>query len=236
MAFNNEGFGGTGQVKNSVENALIRLYAKKLDNSTGSPSLTVKLIQSRADMVVRIDVYTNVTNDKDKGLIRQDFPLYAFYGLLEQIKTALHGNTVLGIESMKPDQRFSLDATDFTWAGGKRSENPMLRNKLFFGRNPEGLYFISLVNFDQSRPKIQFFMELPNKFAFVKNGQPLKNDEASFLSACAFVRTVENNLIARCPSVAFNAYDPNAKGTGAGNSGFGGSNAAEVDFSDDIAF
>ncbi len=243
MAFNNDGFGGQGQVKHSVENALIKLYGKKLDNGTGAPSLTIKLVQTRADMQIRVDVYTNAANDKDKGLIRQDFPIYAFHSLLEGINTALHGNATLGIEAMKPDQRINIDASDYTWSGGKRSDSPLLKNKLFFGRNPEGMYFVSLVNFDSSRPKIQFFLDLPNKFGFVKNGQPLKNDEASFIAACAFVRTVSDGMVARSPSVAFTTYDPNAKNGGSGGNsrgGFSGGDSgggtAEVDFDNDVSF
>lgn len=243
MAFNNEGFGGAGQVKNSIDNAIIKIYGKKLENGTGAPSLAVKLVQTRADMQVRVDVYTNAANDKEKGLIRQDFSIYAFNWFLEQIEAALHGNAAAGIEPLKADQRFSLDVSDHVWTGGKRSDSPMLKNKLFFGRNPEGLYFISLVNYDSSRPKIQFFLELPNRMAFVKNGQPLKNEEASFISACSFVRTVRSGMTSRSPSVAFAPYDPNAKGGnggGGGNrggySGGGNGGTADVDFDNDIAF
>ncbi len=240
MAFNNEGFGGVSQVKNSIDNTIIKVYGKKLENGTGAPSLSVKLVQTRADMQIRVDVYTNVANDKEKGLIRQDFSIYSFNWFLEQMELALHGNAAMGIEPIKADQRISLDVSDYVWAGGKRSDSPMLKNKLFFGRNPEGLYFISLVNYDSSRPKIQFFLELPNRMAFVKNGQPLKNEEASFISACSFIRTVRIGMASRSPSVAFNPYDPNAKGGNSGGRGGysagGNGGTADVDFDNDIAF
>lgn len=125
----------------------------------------------------RIDVYTNVPNDRNNGNIRAAMDTPTFYSLLELLQRVIDGPA---------DQKYSIDNLNYTWFDNKRSETPKVVSTTHVGRDKEGRVFIAVTA--KERPYLKFVF-LPSNFHAVKNidGSPMSEAELSTIYASSYV-------------------------------------------------
>lgn len=196
--------------KNYIDYSGLRLSAPATGDSKQRPSFAVSVAKNG----LRIDVYTNVEGDKNNGNIRMDLTGVNIFTLAD---------TLRNLHSYENGSRFTIETKDYIWNNNKRSEKPMPQSRLVLGRDKQGYAFISLLSFDDSRPKIQFIFEAPFKSELLRNGQPIPETEVSVLVARAFGEAIASLT----PSVlAAEFIEPEKKDKGGDNQrrGNGGGN------------
>lgn len=201
------------RVKTALDNNTMKLYADAIEGSGGkSPSLTLYHINNNP----RIDVWTQVQNDKDKGLIRAKISnkqLYQIYYILQML-----------INKPEDDRVFVIEVKSHTFnpSAGGRSKEAVLSESIYLGRSKEGEIFISIISADNSRPKIRFMFREDRYHPIGLRSGVLTKAESSNIAAFSWAECVKN-LYA---GVAVNEYtheDRSQNGKG-GKGGAGGGN------------
>lgn len=194
------------RVKTGLDEYKLRLSAPPSQGATKPASLAFSLVANQP----RIDVYTNVPNDKQNGNIRAAMDAPTFWALIEALKIVIDGEA---------GQKISIPNKNYTWWEGKRSDEPKLVSTTIVGKDKEGVVFISVVAKD--RPFIKFPF-LPSLFhTLVKaDGSGFTDAEMSILYAKGYAK----NLPMLYASVSDTHYqEPKPKdGAGGGQGGQGG--------------
>ena len=151
--------------KNAMDEFKLRLSCPPAQGAQKPGSLAISLVANNP----RIDVYTNVPNDKANGNIRAAMDMPVFYMLLEMMDDAL---------KLEDSQVLKLQNLNHTFFEGKRSEQPKLISTTCIGRDKEGCLFIAVVAKD--RPYLKFNL-LPSNYHVMigVDGNPLDKREAS---------------------------------------------------------
>ncbi len=201
------------RVKNALDNRKLNLSTKCPADQSKWSSLIWGLYSNNP----RITVYTNDPGDtgpdKGYGKISANLDLPIFAAFLVQLDKIIDGPN---------DVKFSIENKNFIFPGGKRSEKPVVVNTLWFGKNADGVVWISVVA--RERPKIQFkFGGDGNSFHNFTHGDgtAFSAGEWSQLQAKGYVRILENMV----PTIAAANYvEPPKKDAPAGGGGYGGGN------------
>lgn len=180
-------------------------------NATGKmASLQWQLISSNPRMVV----WTNDPNDTiNNGKIQAAMGVATFFSLLRLIEQAANTD---GTYKEKVDNK------NFTWAGGKRSDEAVVESSTIIQKDEDGLITVCLSA--PRRPQIRFPFINEDFHHFVhRDGSPFTKAEASKLSALAFcdmLRPIYAALL-----VKEYVEPPPKDQNGGGNRGNGGGNA-----------
>lgn len=192
--------------KNALDEYKLRLSAAPVQGGTRPPSLAFSVVGNQP----RIDVYTNVPNDKQNGNIRAAMDMFTFWAMIEALKVVIEG---------APGEKLTIPNKNHVWFDGKRSDEPKLISNTIVGKDKEGVVFISVIAKD--RPYIKFSL-LPTLYhSLVKSdGSEMSPAEISVFYAKGFV----NHLPQLVASVADTNYEePKPKeDKGGGNRGGGG--------------
>lgn len=167
----------------------------------------------------RITVYTNDPTDTGpdanygKIVAALDGPV--FFAFLHQLNQVVDGPN---------DVKLKVENKNFSFAGGKRSDRPVVMSELWFGKNPEGIVWLSVAA--PNRPKIQFKFTLSDFHQFIKaDGTPFNAAEGSVAAAKGYIKVLEQMMAIM---MADNFEEPPPKdggqggGGGYGNRGGGG--------------
>lgn len=158
----------------------------------------------------RIVVYTNDPDDtKDYGKITAALDAPTFFAFLRILEKAINS----------PDKfREKIDNLNFTFPGGKRSEQPSVVSSLIVGKDEGGAVWISVSA--PGRPQIKFPFVNPDFHHFYKdNGQQYTKEECSDLYARSY-HTMLSMLMA---NVLTNHWiEPPKKDANGGNNRGGG--------------
>lgn len=166
--------------KNYLDYSGLRLTAEKQQGAEKRPSWALTVVKNKA----RIDVYTNVPNDKKNGNIRMEMEANTFFLFVNAIFEA--------IDAPPGTKTLGLKYNDYTWNQGQRSQEPMPQATLHVGKDKSGRVFVSLTSYDDTRPKIPFIFDVPFKHDLVKNGQPVPDDEVSRMVARAYAEALKH--------------------------------------------
>lgn len=192
--------------KTLLDYAGLRLSAAKLKDGEQRPSLAFYTAKNG----VRIDVYTNVPGDKKNGNIRADLNPTEFFVFLAGFKSVL---------DKKEEAKFNINIKEFVWSQGQKSKEPLLDTRLMVARDKDGLVYLSLLSYDNDRPKIKFIFETPWKKEILINGKEATAAELSEIVAKGF----HDALASLAPVVMANVYkEPEKKeekGSGGNNGG-----------------
>lgn len=227
------------RVKTILDDGKLKLSADPIAGGTGRPTLSLYVANTpNQDGGVaanpRIDVYTNVPTDKERGRIRAAMDMPAFFSMMELLKLVADPATPAGavytVDNAKPDFR-----------NGKRQETPLLENRTILGKDKDGRIYISILSVDTDRPKIRFHFGagMYHRMARPQGGEPLTDAEVSAIAARAWIETMSRLV----PQVAADVYkfvpkDPN----GGNGGGYNGNNnkpapaASSSDYGDDLPF
>jgi uncharacterized membrane protein YgcG len=169
--------------KNALDNTKLGLRAP---NSVGKfSSLQWAMVGNNP----RIIVYTNDPNDTvDYGKIASHLDLPTFYALLRLLKN------LCNLPDGQKDRK-KIENKKFTWAGGKRSDNPVVTDSIIVGREEDGSIWISVSA--PRRPQIKFTFAPPDFHHFCHgDGSPFTLGEASKLFAETYIDLLTHIAIA----------------------------------------
>lgn len=133
--------------KTALDHPKMKLYGEKIDGAKQSPSFLFYLTE---DGNPRIDVYTGVDNDKDRGLIRAAMDIRTARALCRLIEHVVNHEGPC---------RFYIGNKNYLWPGGKRSDSPVEVSKTVVGKAEDGRCYISVVAKD--RPRAVFYLTSP---------------------------------------------------------------------------
>lgn len=201
------------RVKNALDNRKLSMSAPTPGHDGKYASLQWGLFSNNP----RITVYTNDPNDngpdKGYGKISANLDLPVFAAFLHQLDKVIDGPA---------DTKIGIENKNFIFPGGKRSEKPVVVSTLWFGKDKEGIVWVSVVA--QNRPKIQFkFGGGQNFHNFMHgDGTPFTAGEWSQLCAKGNLNILEHMM----PALAVTNYvEPpkkDAPRSGGGGGSYGG--------------
>lgn len=229
------------RTKTILDDSKFKLSADPLPNGKGRPSLCLYCANTPNQeggiaANPRIDVYTNVPNDKQNGLIRAAMDSEALFNLFECLKLiqdpATESPSAFAIDNGKPDFR-----------NGKRQEEPLIETKTMVGKDKEGRCYISILSTDSDRPKIRFYFApgIYHRITRIQGGQPLTSAELSAICVRGWISKMQQFF----PIVASEAYNyaprpDNNSGNNSGNRGGYGNNSnnksSSESMEDDLPF
>lgn len=151
------------------------LYADPVPGNQRRPNLRVKAIGN----VPRIQVKTNVENDKNHGRIDFNTDLATFAAMLAKLTAMADGSDT--------SDGYNFDYKD-NFLAGKKLDNEIVISTCQIGRDQAtGRLYIAILSGDKSRPRIQFFFG-PSKFHDIRrrDGSPLTPKDLSEAYAIGF--------------------------------------------------
>lgn len=200
------------RVKTALDDSKLKLFGDAFEGTAGQkPSLSIYY----KDNNPRIDVYTNVVNDKDKGLIRAAIHVRK---LMEMYVIGMM------LASDHTEKCYVIDIEDNPWiqAEKRRSKDPVVVARILMGRDKEGEMFISLLSNDNSRPKIRFpFRDSPYGKISIRGGT-ISKAELSTIVGQGYIQGVKDLYVA-IAAADYVHPEPKPQG-GAGGGGYGGGN------------
>jgi hypothetical protein len=219
-------FKPTPPPKNALSEYKLTLSCPPAQGATKPGTLKFSVVKNNP----RIDVYTNVPNDRNNGNIRAAMDSPTFYALLNLLQKVIDGPA---------DQKYSIDNLNYTWFDGKRSEQPKVVSTTHVGRDKEGRVFIAVTA--KERPYLKFVF-LPSNFHAVKNidGSPMSESELSTIYAQGYVDML-TELVANVLDTNYVEPEQRNNKPGAGNrNSYGGgqsknnSQSASSDWDDEF--
>jgi hypothetical protein len=139
-------------------------------SAPGVQNVTSKLAFCIRDGYPRVTVYTNIPSDQanNYGIISANMNPEVFYIFLNTLEKAATGPV---------DTKYSLECSGmFRNTDGTPPEKRVLSH-LIFGKDSEGVTWISVISTDDSRPKLKF------EFAVSNFHRILKGDGTSFTAS-----------------------------------------------------
>lgn len=185
--------------RNALDEFKLRLSCPPAQGAQKPGSFAISLVANNP----RIDVYTNVPNDKNNGNIRAAMDMPVFYMLLEVMEDAL---------ALEDSQVLKIQNLNHTFFEGKRSEQPKLISTTCVGRDKEGCLFIAVVAKD--RPYLKFNLLPSNYHAMIGvDGNPMDKRQASNFFARGYAGMLRQMMAA---TAATNYIEPVKKDQGGG--------------------
>lgn len=216
-------------VKNAVEISKLELTAP-CPTATGKRSRLIwKLNTAKNGMNPRIVVYTNdpnEANERHRGQITANLDMPVFYALLQMLYKVADAPEETVIEPIV------LQNTNFTFPGGKRSQEPSLVSELRIGRDKTGICWISIIDAtNNNRPKIKFEF-MPSTFhKFVNRaGEEISKTVISGAMVKGYIRILEQVLTEVAVASFDPNYDPRAEQNQGGGMGGGGGRPPQGDY------
>lgn len=168
--------------KNALDEYKLRLSCPPVQGANKPGSWAISLVANNP----RIDVYTNVPNDKNNGNIRGAMDMPSFYLLLQMMRKAV---------TLEDNQVLKLQNLNHVFFGGERSAEPKLVSTTLVGRDKDGVLFLACVAKD--RPYLKFNM-LPSNYHVMigVNGEPVSKREASDYYLAGYATMLENMMAA----------------------------------------
>ncbi len=145
-----QGFRRPPPEKNALDN-------NKLQLSTPCPTpagkgkystLKVEFVKNNPRFVVWTNdpEDTGERNNYGKIVAALDLPtMFMLFGLVEDVIAGPAGGEPIQLQNL-----------NFKYPGGKRTDRPVLESKVFVGKDADGVVFISVIAYEEHRPKIVF--------------------------------------------------------------------------------
>jgi len=158
----------------------MRLIGNAIQGADRPPSLHVRVHNNRP----KIQVWTNVPNDKNKGIIEAE---------LDPTTLEVFLNFLENAPSLEPGQHNAIKALDRPWVKGGRSPDLKPQSKTIVGKEQDGTIFICVLSWDQSRPVIKFPVRPSIYYQFEKSdGSQMDEASASAIFAPAWARMLRS--------------------------------------------
>lgn len=204
------------RVKTILDDAKLRLSADPLPGGQGRPSFSIYYSGTSNP---RIDVYTNMPNDKDNGRIRGDLDLPTFFDFLELIRELASSDAI-------PEQPYVIENMTKPWdkANNRPGKEMVVATRLIAGKDDKGRIYVALTSFDKERPKIRFYFGTGFFHSLgLPNGVKLSDDRVSRIKALSFVNMM-GPLMANVAARDWKPKEDKKGGSGGGGGGGGYNN------------
>lgn len=185
------------------------LLAEVQPGAEKQPRLSIHYHKNKLTLEVRTNVPSDM-NGRERGIIRGEMDPHIFFSFLK----AFH-SLIKSPPTEKP-MRLNLKRPDFQKNNGGE---PVTECQVVFGRNNEGVVFMSLLSMNKERPRIMFPFH-PGKWAeFIgTDGSPLSAAQASEFIALGYLEEWEEIV----PHYVYDRYvaesfDKPGNGGGGGN-------------------
>lgn len=154
--------------KNALNEWKLRLTGPMQEGARRPPTLSVGVIKNQ----VRLDVFTNVPNDRDGGKLSAPMDSITFFAFLTKLEDVINGEPANKVEIVNRT--------------GKPGSTRILSYTVI-GKDNEGCVFISVTA--QDRPRVKFTF-LPTEYHSIvhKDGSPYSPAELSMVYARAWHR------------------------------------------------
>lgn len=217
---------------NALDHRPLKLYAKKPENASGAPTLTFKFVNN----VPRIQLYTNVESDFNRGGVNLQMEAPYFFSFLEAWKEVCDGKT----------DRVQIEVKRYTFFKGQRSEERKVIGKLMVGRADNGAVFVALTA--QNITPVQFVLGGGFEMTYKdRDGNDLPPKTVSELVSRGWIKMLGEYMssVADTHYIHKEAKKPNGGGgyNGGGQGGGGGYNNQQNNnsqpsnnFDSDVAF
>lgn len=156
---------------NVLDNGKLTLSAPKLPNGEFPPKFKVGTYNNNPQFTV----FTGVTSAKRGGVIGAGMDPKTFYTALRLIERMVD----------EPAQQDTITYEIENHAG--RGSEKAIKSRTIIGKDPEGVMFISILDVDDSMPKVRFNFDADFYHKINING--MSKGEISCISAQAFVDT-----------------------------------------------
>ena len=201
---------GPQRAMNALDHRPLKLYAKKPENASGAPTLAFKFVNN----VPRINLYTNVESDFNRGALSLQLEAPFFFSFLNVWSDVVEG---------KIDQ-VQLEVKRYTFFKGQRSDERKVVGKLMVGRADNGAVFIALVG--NNITPVQFVLGGGFEIAYRdRDGNELSPKQVSEMVSKGWINTLRNYVgaVANTHYVHKEAKKPQGGGGygGGGNQGGG---------------
>lgn len=170
----------------------LRLEARPLENSIvdkfnrpRKPNIYFSVKDNQPQLTVR----TNVQDDKDYGKIDAALDAHTWSSILAAIEMAANGT--LTDADGSPIDKLYFDCKGYVFPGGKRSEQPVVKNMVIVGLTENREVYMSVVA--RERPNIQFIFG-PSEWHEVNgnDGRPVNNHLKAKLYAMGYVKLMRD--------------------------------------------
>lgn len=204
---NRGGFTPPARKKNGLDNKKLNLSAP----CPTAPGKTSALIWGVYASNPRITVYTGDPEDSSErtgyGRIAASLDAPTFEVFLNMLKEAVDSTV---------EYKNKIENLNYTWFGGKRSENPVVVSSLWVGKDKDGLVWISVTA--ENRPLIKFIINNPEYHnLFHGDGVPFTKAEASTIYGKAYVKLLSGMMTHLLVS---DYVEPEPKKPNAGSGGY----------------
>lgn len=218
------------RTKNAMDNVKLRLSTKcPTPSGKGKfANLTWQVVNGNP----RIVVYTGDPEDKhDYGRITAKTDIIIFSMIIEAIRK---------MSQAPKGEKLIINCQDYTWFGGKKSEQPEITAQIYVGKDQEGFTYLSVIDpVRKERPKVKFQFKPPSFSEILdKNGNPLEAEELSRLVANAYADALAFHANYLSIQTWVEPKPANKSGGGFNNNNRGGNQSSEssdIDF-DNIDF
>lgn len=139
------------RIKSILEDIGLRLTADALPNGTGK--CTLKFYQTGRNKI-RADMYPNLPNQQNNGLVRGDMEYSEFFQIMQWIQYLAADTTPAGT--------YQVIHEDFTFFNKKRSDAPSLIHRTIIGKEEDGRIYISILTPKADDAKVKFYFEHPH--------------------------------------------------------------------------
>lgn len=190
---------------NVLDNGKLAMTAPKLANGAYPPKLKIQTFNNNPQFTV----FSGVASAKRSGIINAGMDTTTFFLALRLIEKL--------IDEPTPDQTLVYEIENH---GGRGSEKTM-RSKTILGKDNEGVMFISILDVDDTMPKVRFNFDADYYHKINING--MGKAEISCIAAQAFVDTYRAimgpHLTESYEKVVFQGGQGGGKGGGGGSYG-----------------
>jgi hypothetical protein len=190
MADNN--FRAPPRPKNALDNRRLHLLTPcpTAPGKTSQLSIGVFIKEKFGEPFVRITVATRDPEDQGErngyGKITAEFDPPVFYALLEKLDRIAKGPA--GTED-----KIKWEVKEITFMNGRRSDGPMPVAEVHFGKDVDGIVWLSVLK--PNRPRIKFSFGITDFHNLVhKSGEQVSKSECSEIFALGWTNTLRSVL------------------------------------------
>lgn len=208
---------GNQRPKNALDEWKLRLHGEPQQGSSKKPHLSFAVVKNQVHAIVR----TNVPNDKDYGRIIAKMDSPTFFTMLVMLDDIAEGKGPLA-EGMRQENK------NHKFVNGARSKEALVESWCLVGKEEDGRYYLSVLDYNKERPRIKFYF-MPTEYHSLakRDGSALSPGEVSHMYLRGWVKLLTNLV----PVVLANEYvepppieDRNGGGGGGNYQNRGGNN------------
>lgn len=218
--------------RHAIGDFRLHLTAEPQQGGTKSPRLSIYYHRNKVSIEVRTNVPSDM-NGREHGIIRAELDPQMFFVFMNMLQKAVDSPT----GSERPE-RIRIKRPDFQ---KRNNGEPVLDSQLAFGKDQEGVVYMSVLSWNKERPAIRFPFTVDKMIELTKaDGSPWSKAEASVVLAQGYLdlwgRLIPIYMYERFKPEEFKGGNNNGgnRGGGGGYNNNGGGNGGGYSSNNDM--